>query len=298
MLLRKLVFVLLFLLCISLNNNAQKKQLASTQKQALKYLGDSADNLQQSIYWIHVHPQQLLKNVRNNIIKPLIVYGGNGTNFCGYAAVSYPLIQRYPLEYAKFMLQLYKKGSGYFHNNHFTPTDTIQHSAGLLRFKGEMDINPADQMWFLTLAGHFKGYINFFNRRYDFGDEEKLWASTNFAKFNRMLKKMMLVEVYKKGSDLIRPHVKNLPQFIAEKLPNHQMFLYLNNTILHKKNHNKIKKRIPTHFVVLLSIEQENDMITFVYWDYGFKTLQKIPLKTFKKIVYGISWYKKTNNPT
>jgi hypothetical protein len=188
------------------------------------------------------------------------------------------------------MIGLYNNGKANVRKEKFNPSLAVKRAAGTFKFKGELDIHPADQMWFLSLADHFKGYVNFFNRKYHSGNEDGLWASTNFSKFNRMLRKMCNYEVKSVGWDLIRPSLKSIPAFLKEKLQTAQVFVYLNNTILHKKNHNRIRKRMPTHYIVLLDIVESNGLISLTYWDYGFKTLQQLTPKALNNIVYGITW--------
>ncbi len=275
---------------------AQHTGNADQQKLAIDFL-DSVGEIKQSIHWPRVKPDNLLQNLRRNITHPVFVYAGNNTNFCGYAALSYSLIGNFPNRYARFMVELYTKGKANFRETHFNPSSTVKKAAGSLRFKGELDINQADQLWFLSLADHFKGYVNWINLRFHPGDEDRFWAATNFAKFNRMLRKMCDYEVEAVGSDLLRPGIRDIPTFLSKKMAeNDQVFLYLNNTILHKKDHNKIRKRIPTHYVALLSISESNGLINLTYWDYGFRTLQQLPLKTVKKILFGVVWCKKKSS--
>jgi hypothetical protein len=50
---------------------------------------------------------------------------------------------------------------------------------------------------------------------------------------------------------------------------------------------------VPTHFIVAERITEENNMITFVYWDYGGKTQLQISKTFFKRIIFGISDFTK-----
>lgn len=165
-----------------------------------------------------------------------------------------------------------------------------------MRYKGIMDIRPADQLWYLTLADHFKGYLNIFNQIYDPGDEDSFWASVNYAKFNRMGKKLLYAGVSARGSDLIRPRIKDLYNYLVENINRGEVVLYINNRIVHKKNHVKIKLAVPTHFIVLESISKANETITLTYWDNGAKTLIQLSPAFLKKITYGISVFLKPEN--
>lgn len=263
------------------------------KKQALVYL-DSIGVIEKSRHWPKVNPQLFIQNIRKNIEHPVYLYPGRGTNFCAFSALTYSCLNQEPLRYTQFLIDLYINGNSKYRSVQITPSQEVKNAAGLLIFKGELDINHADQLWFLVLADHFKGYINLLNRKYDPGDENTLWAATNLAKFNRMLKKLLGYDLRSRGSDLIRPKISNLPSYLREKMVGNEVFLYLNNTILYRKKH-RVKGRIPTHYVVLKDLRDENDKITLIYWDYGLTTLQELSPKVVRKILYGITWRKKDN---
>jgi hypothetical protein len=66
---------------------------------------------------------------------------------------------------------------------------------------------------------------------------------------------------------------------------------------LYKKNHVVTRFGIPTHFVLLLDIQEaEAGKINIIYWDYGKMTLQQVNSRLLKKIIFGITDYSiKTN---
>jgi hypothetical protein len=260
----------------------------SSQKQAIEFI-NKIIKLEPSAFWPNIKPVLFLQNIKTNIQQPGSIYPGNGTNFCAYGALTYLILQDDPLGYTKLLLQLYNEGKATYRNISFEPSNAIKKAAGMLRYKGILDIHPAEQMWYLCLADHFKGYLNIFNRKYDPDDEDKLWASVNYAKFNRMLKKLSFYQVKTKGADLFRPKVGDLFQYISEKMETGTVVLFINNRIMHKKNHARIKLGVPTHFIVAEKISKENDAITFVYWDYGGKTQLQISQNFFKRIVFGIT---------
>lgn len=264
----------------------------STRQEAITFI-DKIQSLEPSPFWPNVKPALFLQNLKTTIYQPLSIYPGRGTNFCGYGALSYLLLQDDPLGYTKFLLQLYKDGKATFGKVVFTPSASIMKAAGTLKYKGILDIRPAEQMWFLVLADHFKGYLNIFNRKYDPGDEDRFWASVNYAKFNRMVKELLHYKVKARGADLMRPKAIDLYDYIAERMNTGTVVLFINNRIVHKKNHVTIKLGVPTHFIVAEKISKENDVITLMYWDYGRKTLLQLSPAFFKRIVFGITYLKK-----
>ncbi len=261
----------------------------STQFEAIGFI-DQIKDLAPSAFWPNIKPALFLQNIKSDIKQPISIYPGNGTNFCAYGALTYLFLQDDPLGYTKLLLQLYREGKATFRNILFDPSPAVKKAAGQLKFKGIMDIHPADQMWFLTLAGHYKGYLNLFNRKYDPGDENKFWASCNYAKFNRMVKDLLPYKVRSKGSDLIRPPAGDLYQYINDKMEKGTVVLFINNRIVHKKDHRTIKLGVPTHFIVAERISMINDIITLVYWDYGHKTQLQLSAPFFKRIVFGITY--------
>ncbi|MBS1916042.1 MAG: hypothetical protein JST87_07170 [Bacteroidetes bacterium] len=285
-------FVQLFLcLCSSFvlfaaNDNDTTQ--TSTREQAIAFV-DKISELQPSIYWPHIKPALFLHNLKENVHQPLLLYEGTNTNFCGYAALSYLFMHDDPLGYTKLMLQLYTYGKAKIRNVSFQPSQPIKDVAGNLHFKGALDIRPVEQMWFLCLADHFKGYLNFLNTHYDPGDENKLWASVNYGKFNRMAKRLFNYKVNAAGSDLMRPYIHDMYEYLVNSMKQGITVLYLNNTILRKK-YDRIKANIPSHYVILLDIQKvDDDLINITYWDYGFRTMRQLTPSFLNKIIFGIS---------
>lgn len=260
----------------------------STKKQALAYLEKNKE-LTTSIFWPNVHPALFLQNLKKNIDNPLSIYEGISTNFCAYAAFSYFPLHDDPLGYLTFMIQLYKNGKARYGKEYFEPSKEVKLAAGTLSFKGELDIRPADQLWFMALADHFKGYLNFFDKKYHTGDENKLWACVNFAKFNRMVRNLFNYKVNAIGSDLFRPGIRDMYEYLANRLQTGTVALLVNNVELFKRNHNRLKVGIPSHFIILLDVEEVDDKIAITYWDYGFKSRQLLSASFLGKIIFGIS---------
>lgn len=262
----------------------------STIQDAKQWM-NNIKTLTQSKYWPEINPALFLQNLRQNIQNPVWIYAGRSTDFCGYGALTYVMVRDNPLGYLKCMLDLYRLGKAKYGNIQFTPSSAIKLAAGTLQFTGRLDIRPADQLWFLCLADHFKGYINIFDPHYRAGDENRLWAGVNYNKFNRMMRKLLNYKVNAKGSDLIRPWwVGDLYTYLSENINKGTTLLFLNNTYLHRKTHSSIKSRFPTHYVVLEKISKdEEDLITIVYWDYGARSLRQVKPEFLRKIVFGIS---------
>lgn len=284
----------------------------STREAALSYL-QNASLPDSSIFWPNVKRHLFIANLKANILTPLAIYQGSSTNFCGYAALSYLPLQDDPLAYTHFMVALYTNGFAIWGDVKFTPSPEVRKAAGTLHFKGILDIRHADQMWFLSLADHFRSYLNFFNRRFHAGAEDTFWAAVSYGKFNRMIRDLTGYHVEATGSDLFRPHFKDLYAYLTGCLRSGVTYLYVNNTYLHKKNHEKGKFRnsFPTHFIVLTGIHRiadevdsedisqiDNDMVDIIYWDYGGRTLRQVSLRFLKKIIFGVTHCTPPSPPT
>ncbi len=294
-------YLLLIFLACGFSIKATANQLftdttpLSTQQQALAFLAAQGE-LKASLFWPKIKPDRFLENLKQNIQQPLKLYEGRSTNFCAYAALSYLPLHDDPLGFVTFMLQLYNNGNAKYGNEYFKPSKPIQLAAGGLNFKGELDIRPADQLWFLSLADHFKGYLNLFDKHFDIGDENKMWAAVNYSKFNRMIRRLFNYNVAAAGSDLVRPHgVNDVYNYLAERLQTGNVALFVNNLSLYKKNHTRLKLAVPTHFIILLDIKKIGDKIAFTYWDYGGKSLQELSPYFLRKIIFGISHITKKN---
>lgn len=259
---------------------------------ALAFL-QTMDTLHSSAYWPHVNPRRFMENLKSNIENPYTFSTGRGTNFCAFGAVSYTCLKNEPYRYAVCMVELYKNGRANYRKVQFLPSDSVRAVAGNMRFQGDLDINHADQIWFLSLADHFKGYVNFFNKKYNTGDENTMWAATNLAKFNRMLRRLCKYKVYSRGSDFVRPWLGDTYSFIKQRMAEGEVYLYINNTVFRKKNHNRTQLIVPTHFVVITDLyKTANGNVIVKYWDGSYKTQKETSLRAFRKIIYGVSWVK------
>ncbi len=295
---------ILFFLLMALSQlpcTAQKNQIDTTplssQKQALDFL-NKVGVLKQSIHWPNVPPAVFLENLRKNIVSPLTIYEGRSTNFCAYAALSYLPLHDDPLGFVQFMVKIYREGRALYGKAYFEPGKEVREEAGTLRFKGELDIRPADQLWFFTLADHFKGYLNIFDKQFHNGDENRMWAAVNLAKFNRMIRVLFNYHVKSVGSDLFRPGIRDIFEYLSDRLQTGNVALFVNNPSLYRKNHKRIRLTVPTHFIILLNVEEVGDKIAFTYWDYGGRSMQLFSPSFLKKIIFGVSHITKKTNGT
>ena len=281
---------LLLLICFSSTRSLAStgEPGRSTQQEALAYL-QTIHLPDSSIHWPNARGHLFMENLRANVQHPLSMYQGSNTNFCGYAALSYLPLNYDPLQYVKFMLTLYEEGQATWNKIKFTPSPEVMLAAGTLRFKGILDIHPADQMWFLVLADHFRSYLNLFHRKFHMGSEDTFWAACNLGKFNRMIRQLMGYKLKAIGSDLIRPGIADVYAYLQNAIRTGTTYLYVNNTYLHVKNHDKSRFSFPTHYLVLTEIQKIGDIFQIIYWDYGGRTLRQVTPQFLKKIIFGVT---------
>ncbi len=264
-----------------------------TQNEALLLL-NTIDTSIASQYWPNINPGKFYNNVKSNVLNPNTLYQGIMTNFCGYAAFTNFMLLRAPKLYVQLMLDLYHNGEAHCKKAFLKPSEAVRKVAGTLYGKGLLDIRYADQLFFLTLADQFKGYMNWFNMKYDPGDEDKLWASTTLAKFDRMMKRILGVRVKTRGSDLLRPGFMSRYRYIKRMLKHNDVILYVNSHFLNPSFRHFITLRVPTHYIHIYGVEKRKKGYILTYWDYGLKTQQAVTQKMFDKLIFGIISIKKT----
>ncbi|ULQ52064.1 hypothetical protein [Flavihumibacter fluvii] len=293
---------ILFLCLLAGNGIAQTSALADSkydsllaikQEKALARLSQE-DTVSLSPFWPNIQPPLFFANIRNNITYPAKINQGHSTNFCGYAAMTHLLLKYHPETYLDHILSLYRTGKATLEKKELTPSERVRNAAGTLKNKGELDVLHADQLWFLTLPDQFKGYMNIVDHKYQPGDENKIWAGTNLAKFNRMLKDFTNDHLTMKGSDFIRPSLKDFYTYLAGQLPKGVVLLFVNSKFLYPHKYTLFKLRAPTHFIVLYEMYQVGELIEIKYWDYGLKTEQLITKKRLRKLIFGITTITKT----
>lgn len=250
---------------------------------------DKQDSNYISPHWPNVKPGLFFANIRKNIDAPTKINQGKSTNFCGYAAFTHLLVKYNPEAYVRYMTELYTSGSVNLDRKNLSPTKEVKTAAGTLRNKGELDILHADQLWFLALADQFKGYMNIIDHKYGPGDENKIWAGTNYGKFNNMLAHFTKDRLVRRGSDFIRPSEKDYVTYLNHQLAHGIVVLFVNSKYLYPHKFSLFKLRAPTHFIVLYKIEKNGDMIDMQYWDYGMRTEQQITRKRLKQLIFGIT---------
>ncbi len=285
----KRLFTFLFFLCIAAwaQPPAQSKE---AKTKALLMISE-AEKAYKTTIWPNINANYFFKNLRENIENPLYLHQGKPTYFCGYAALTHFLVLTEPEEYVRLLIELYTTGETTAKDNrHLTSSEEIRKAAGTLYNKGEMDINHADQIWFMVLADNYKGYLNWRNPTYKPGDENNFWAASNYKKFNRMVRSLTGLEVHARGSDLFGPMIGSYYDFIKEKNEENTVILYLNNKVLYPNKFFKFILRTPTHFVVLYNLKREGKYNMLDYWDYGLRTQMKLKKNKFRKLVYGITY--------
>ncbi|MGL6268001.1 MAG: hypothetical protein ACRC2O_08740 [Chitinophagaceae bacterium] len=263
-----------------------QSDLKPQQLEAIHLL-NQMDTSISSAYWPHVQPGEFYQNVKKNILNPERIYQGHVTNFCGYAALSVILCREQPQTYVRLITDLYTRGETNFNSKVYKPSLTVLKTAGDLKGKGKLIINPADQLWLLALPDYFKGYMNL-DKKYKLGDENKIWAACTLGKFNDMSRIIGDYSISSHGTDLVRPGGKSNYTFIRNELNKGIVVLYVNSKYLHPSKFRLFVLKAPTHFIIAYDISEKNGVIELKYWDYGLKTVELMTPKRLKKMTYGI----------
>jgi len=269
-------------------SDSSRKVESMGRRRALSILADE-DTISASPIWPNINPSLFFRNISDNVRFPSRINQGTSTNFCSFAALTHLLLKYKPDVYVRILISLYRTGGAELEKKSLKPKKEILQAAGMLKNKGELDVLHANQLWFLTLADQFKGYLNFFDHKYNRGDENKIWAATNYAKFNTMLRYFTNFRVMSTGSDLFRPSKNDFYEYISGQLREGVVILYLNSKYMHPTKYTNITLRAPTHFVVLYEMYKVGDLIEIKYWDYGLKTEQLITKRRLFKMIFGVS---------
>lgn len=281
---RTLALASILILCWS---TAKAQPSPEERRQIALALLEAFDTTAASPHWPYVPPAEFYNNVRTNIGRPEKIYQGHNTNFCGYSAITVVLCRDYPDLYTQHIIELYSKGETTINGTLIKPSASVRQTAGALEEKGKLEINPADQLWLMSLPDHFKSYMNI-DRKFKPGDENLIWAACTLGKFNDMARKLGNYKVTSKGTDLIKPGIKELVPFLHDELSKGTVVLYVNSKYLHPSKFRIFTLRAPTHFIILYDIREENGSVIFTYWDYGLKTLEIMSYKRIKKMTFGI----------
>ncbi|WP_276483674.1 hypothetical protein [Paraflavitalea pollutisoli] len=270
--------------------DAQFDRLALKARLRALELLRRTDTVSPSPLWPKINPALFFANIRHNIERPDRINQGTSTNFCGYAAMTHLLVKYHPDIYLRQIVTLYRTGKTKLRRKRMKPSHRVMEAAGTLENKGELDILHADQLWFLSLADTFKGYLNWLAPTYHPGSENRLWAATNYGKFNRMLREFTGDEMTAAGSDFISPWVKNFNDYINGQLREGVVILYVNSKYLYEHKFSIFKLRAPTHFIVAYEmLRTDEGLIRFRYWDYGMKTEQLITPKRLRRLIFGVT---------
>ncbi len=248
---------------------------------------DDLQGLNASEYWPAIDPELFVRNLRLNVTTPDSIHQGNRTNFCGYAVVTYLYAQMDPVGYVTDMLELYKRGELHLKNQKVAvPPPAIRRAAGTLQNKGVLVSRPADQMWFLTLAAHFRGFINVFNRWFDKGDENRLWAAMEQGKLNRLLQSIFYGDLRSKGKGIIINSNSNMAGSIMQYLNTSSgtVILYADETFRTK---GEKKHWVPHHYLVIEDLKLRGDKYQITYWDYGAVKQLALKKKIFERAARG-----------
>ena len=159
---------------------------------------------------------------------------------------------------------------------------TFEDNLGL---KGEL----VDQMTLMTLADRYKSYINFFNKSYDPGDEESLWASGTIGKFNTVVRDFGC-QPQSWGKDATYLWSNDKGKIIQqETAQGKDIVLFVNSSAL-KGTVDKSSNQIGTHFIRIKDFKNTGSDYQFKYWDYGKTqwTEKTISQQNFWTATFGI----------
>lgn len=266
------------------------------------------ETLDQSEHFTNVDPDTFLDQLRERVSE-----GGHektnqgaGTNFCWAAAIVKEAYD--PKGMAEAMIDLYKTGTFTYDNNNggMSVPEASQEARDAVgsdvfddnqNVEDGQTINDIDQMLFMTLADHYKGYTNL-DQEYDPGDEEDpLWSGGALSKAVQVWGDFGFdIEVM--GVDAVgwEPNTSKR-DLVEEALEAGEVVLYVNSGAFKGGSYMNLTA---THYIHVSSVEEISDndpmtidMIEVKYWDYGGEHTQQMSPEQFHRSVYGIIQFPK-----
>lgn len=282
----------------------QQPPKTSTPAEALAAVPENG-TLAQSTHFPNVDPNDFLDQLRARVSE-----GGHegtnqgaGTNFCWAAAIAKHAYDKDPKGMVDAMMGLYENGTFVYDNNNGgmnvpEASQAARNAVGSDVFNDNQDeqmgqtINELDQMLFMTLADHYKGYTNV-DLNYDPGNEEGLWAGGVLNKAVDVWNDFGF-DVEVTGSDLGWSSTgENRINAVTEAMETNDVVLYVNSG---KFKRDEGLNATATHYIHVESIEQVGGKYEITYWDYGATHQVTMDATQFFWSVYGMIEIPKTND--
>jgi hypothetical protein len=244
---------------------------------------------------LKVSKQMWADALREWLLDPDDINPTSLTNFCGKAPLGVLIGTENPVGLARLMIDLYDDGIGQYDNGHDTVTLKLSrrlqqrmqlHIKGVsYSYDEDQTINPV----FATLAYAWSEQYNWgWDKKYDIGDENKIWAGTPLEVEKRILHDFFGYEVRQFGSDFLTNSVPLDRVKAALDVPNQQVFLLVNSRVLH--NLSKVGRwMVGTHYIGLQKLEwlNEGEQVQVVWWEYGRIFEQIFDSRAFRRMIAG-----------
>ena len=276
--------------------NRYGTEVVSDRTVALSIVHKFALSNTKSLYMdsLKVTKKMWLKSLRAMINEPEDINATSETNFCSKAPLSVLIAKENPVGFAQLMIDLYKVGKGQYFNGR--DTIMLELSPRLLNqmalnitgisysYTEKQTINPV----FATLAYALTQKYNWgWDKKYDVGDENKVWAATPLIVENNMIKHFCGYRNYTFGFDFLTNSIDldKLKEAIDNK--NH-IYLLVNSQLLH--NLSKIGRWvIGTHYIDIKKIDflKKGKELRVVWWEYGRIFEQTFERSAFRGLIAG-----------
>ena len=243
---------------------------------------------------LKISKQKWVEGLRKMITEPEQINPTSLTNFCGKAPLGVLISKENPVGLAHLMIDLYDDGIGKYYNG----IDSISLILPK-RMKEQMKLNISgisysyddDQVInpvFATFAYVLTDNYNWgWDKKYDVGDENKVWAGSTLGVEKRVLDRFFGYNVQTFGSNFLSNTI-NLDK-VKEAVDNkNHVYLLVNSRLLH--NLSKAGRwLIGTHYIDVRKIDFGNKgkRIKVVWWEYGKLFEQTFETKVFKRFVAG-----------
>jgi hypothetical protein len=267
----------------------------SKQNDALTAINDlAASAAATSAYFQNVSLADIVTGLNQYINDPDSLHQGLGTNLCGPSALTSQVFLKYnPLAFVNIVFDLYNKGAASFDNG--SQIINIEPSANVKQFAGDLQnrfASTVSQMFLFSLREHF-AEVHYFKKAQD-----TIWASTILGGEKKVADQFFAFSNNRFGETALwgipdkDVHVED----IQSKIDSGKIAVvlvdsgYLENLDNRYPNFGKHEagNLAGTHYISVLGASaDQNNNVTFRWWDYGGKHQQIMSLENFKRMIWG-----------
>jgi hypothetical protein len=267
----------------------------SNKNDALTAISDLSNSAPASSpYFQSVSLADVVTGLNQYVSAPDSLHQGLGTNLCGPSALTSQVFLKYnPLGFVNIVFDLYNKGNASYDNG--SQLISINPSVNVKQFAGELQnrfASVVSQMFLFSLREHF-AEVNYFKKAQD-----TIWASTILGGEKKVADQFFAFTNDRFGETALWgiPDKDVHAEDIQSRIDSGKIAIvlvdsgYLENLDNRYPNFGKHEtgNLAGTHYICVLGASaDQNNSVTFKWWDYGAAHQQTMSLENFKRMIWG-----------